>query len=246
MDPEDDAAPPSGGRPSVRQVARQGLRDGQARLSRSISELQDRLRRGPSTAFVSAAETVKIDLRRHPVLLVTPALRTVAGLVVLALGPSLWPVLLFAATTAAWARGRLRSGLRTSATIVVGVSVALIVLPGLLGAFWSVVLLLGWLAEDAADWHSDRLIVTDKRLYRRHGVLTRHAPSLSLMGIAYIDAAVPPLGWALRYGTLQLDSAAQQDAPLSRFDLVPDVVPVLHEILRLRSEAMPKYPQQPV
>ena len=59
------------------------------------------------------------------------------------------------------------------------------------------------------------------------------------------DAAVPPLGCVLRYGTLRLDSVAQRDAPLSRFDLIPDVVRVSHEILRLRTAAMPKFPQPP-
>lgn len=274
MDPQDDAPPPSRRRPSARQLARTALRparsrlsrarsrlarraplrqligelaqEGRARLSEDWSRFQDTLRHGPSTAFVSAAEHVVIDSRRHPVLLVAPALRTLTGLLVLVVGLSLVPLLVFAATTAAWARARRRSGLRATATVAGGCCLALAVLPGLIGMFWTVVLLLGWLAEDVADWHSDRLIVTDKRLYRRHGVLTRHSPSMSLMGIAFIDAAVPPLGWALRYGTLQLDSAAQQDAPLSRFDLVPHVVPVLHEILRLRSAAMPRYPQQPV
>ena len=40
-------------------------------------------------------------------------------------------------------------------------------------------------------------------------------------------------------------SVAQRDAPLSRFDHVPDVVAKSHEILELRSRAMPKFPQQP-
>ena len=61
-----------------------------------------------------------------------------------------------------------------------------------------------------------------------------------------IDASVPPLGRLLGYGTLSLDSVAQRDAPLSRFDHVPDVVARSHEILELRSRAMPKFPQQPL
>ena len=124
----------------------------------------------------------------------------------------------------------------------------MVVLHALDGRRWDallLVLLLLWLLEDLADWHSDRLVVTDKRIYRRHGVLTRHSPSISLTAIAYIDAAVPPLGRLLHYGTLRLDSVAQRDAPLSRFDLIPDVVPVSHEILRLRAAAMPKGPLPP-
>ena len=110
------------------------------------------------------------------------------------------------------------------------------------GPVLCVLALLTWLLEDVADWWSDRLVISDKRIYRRYGVITGHSPSISLMGVVYIDASVPPLGRLLHYGTLQLDSAAQEDAPLSRLELVPDVVAVSHEILRLRSAAMPRFP----
>ena len=53
-------------------------------------------------------------------------------------------------------------------------------------------------------------------------------------------------GSLLGYGTLSLDSVAQRDAPLSRFDHVPGVVQVSHDILELRSRAMPRFPQQPL
>ena len=39
---------------------------------------------------------------------------------------------------------------------------------------------------------------------------------------------------------------AQRDAPLSRFDHIPAVTAVSHEILELRSSAMPRFPQQPL
>ncbi|MCY7364476.1 MAG: PH domain-containing protein [Frankiaceae bacterium] len=196
-------------------------------------------------SFVPSAEVVAIDARRHPLVLLTPALRTCAGLALLLLGPLLLPVLWFALVTAVWARVRLTAGLRVGLLVSgasTGVAVLLVSMEGWRPALLLLVLLLGWLAEDVADWYSDRLVVTDKRIYRRHGVITRHSPSISLMAIAYIDAAVPPLGQLLHYGTLRLDSVAQRDAPLSRFDQIPDVVPVSHEILRLRAAAMPKGP----
>lgn len=198
-------------------------------------------------SFVPAAEVVAIDARRHPLVLLTPALRTCAGLVLLMLGPLLLPVLWFALVTAVWARTRLAAGVRAALLVsgaAAGVTVLLVSMQGWRPSLLLLVLLLGWLAEDVADWYSDRLVVTDKRIYRRHGVITRHSPSISLMAIAYIDAAVPPLGQLLHYGTLRLDSVAQRDAPLSRFDQIPDVVPVSHEILRLRAAAMPKGPPQ--
>jgi hypothetical protein len=210
-----------------------------ARLSDRLQQWDDRHR---ATSFVPASETIAIDVRRHPFLLLAPVLRTLVALVVLGAGLTLVPLLTFAVVTAVWARVRHRSGLRTAATVALGATGALLLVTVLAGPLLPVVLLLAWLTEDVADWWSDRLVVSDKRIYRRYGVVTRHAPSISLTAVAYIDASVPPVGRLLRYGTLSLDSVAQQDAPLSRFDLVPDVVAVSHDILRLRSAAMPRFP----
>jgi hypothetical protein len=216
----------------------------------AAGRLQDRLQDrfdAQRYSFVPSAEVVAIDARRHPLVLVLPVLRTVAGLALMVLGPLLVPLAWFALVTAVWAQVRMAGGLRRSAVVGGSAAAAVVVLLALDGREWDLLLLLLlllWLAEDLADWYSDRLVVTDKRIYRRHGVITRHSPSISLMAIAYIDAAVPPLGQLLHYGTLRLDSVAQRDAPLSRFDLIPDVVPVSHEILRLRAAAMPKGPPQ--
>lgn len=202
--------------------------------------------RGRSTSFVPPTERVVLDARRHPVMLVLPALRTLAGLLVLLPTGSVVPLLALGAATALWARGRLRAGLRRAAGLGAGVAVALLALEGVLGAALCVLALVAWLLEDVADWWTDRLVVSERRIYRRYGVVTRHSPSIALTAIAFLDASVPPLGRALHYGTLRLDSLAQRDAPLSRFDLLPDVVALSHEILRLRAAAMPKFPQQPL
>ncbi len=154
-----------------------------------------------------------------------------------------FPVVLLGVPVPLGLLGALAAVAALLAVLAAALAVGLVVLEGLWGPLPAVVLLLLWLAEDVADWVCDRLVVTDKRIYRRYGVVTGHSPSISLMAVAYLDAAVPPLGRLLHYGTLRLDSAAQNDAPLSRFDLVPDVVEVSHEILRLRTKAMPKYPQ---
>ena len=217
------------------------------RLRAARSAVQDRARRWDvrRTDFVPVSEQVVIDARRHPVLLVAPSLRTVAGLVLLATGPLLVPLTAFLALTGLWALLRLHPGLRRAGVIAASAAAAVVVSDLVAGPLPAVLGLLAWLVEDVADWYSDRLVVTDKRIYRRHGVVTRHSPSISLTAIAYIDASVPPVGRLLRYGTLRLDSVAQRDAPLSRFDLIPDVVPVSHEILRLRSSALPKFPPLP-
>ena len=245
MDPYDEPER----RPSALGGARGAVRHGADRVRATFGELQERARdwdeRHRSWSWVPASETVVIDERRHPSLLIAPALRTLLGLLVLATGLQLLPLLLFALVVAVWAQARHRAGVPGSPLIALGATVALVVLDLFTGALLSALLLLGWLVEDAADWYADRLVVTDKRIYRRYGVVTRHSPSIALTAVAFIDAAVPPLGRLLHYGTLRLDSVAQRDAPLSRFDLIPDVVPVSHEILRLRSQAMPRFPQQP-
>lgn len=228
--------------PPLRRVEVAAAR-GWVRLTDAVRVWDERMR---VPSFVSASEQVRIDVRRHLHVLVVPALRTLAAVVALAAGLRLVPLLVFAVLVAVWSAQHLRQGVRSTATTSAAVTLGLVVLGLLAGPLLCVLLLLLWLAHDAADWYSDRLVVTDKRIYRRYGVLTQHAPSISLTAVAYLDASVPPLGRLLGYGTLLLDSAAQQDAPLSRFDLVPDVVAVSHEILDLRSRALPRFPQQPL
>ena len=208
-----------------------------------LRALDDRL---SAATFVSASEVVRIDVRRHLFVLAVPALRTLAGAVAVAAGLRLGQLLVFGVLTAVWAGWRFRAGLRATGLTALLATAALAVLDALWGPVVCLLLLLVWALDDVADWYCDRLVVTDKRIYRRYGVLTQHSPSISLTAIAYLDASVPPLGRLLGYGTLSLDSVAQRDAPLSRFDHVPDVVAVSHAILELRSRALPKFPQQPM
>ena len=208
-----------------------------------LRALDDRV---SAATFVSAGEVVRIDVRRHPFVLAVPALRTVAGAVAVVGGLRLGQLLVFGVLTAVWAGWRFRAGLRTTGLAALLATAALAMLDALWGPAVCLLLLLVWALDDVADWYCDRLVVTDKRIYRRYGVVTQHSPSISLTAIAYLDASVPPIGRLLGYGTLSLDSVAQRDAPLSRFDHVPDVVAVSHRILELRSQALPKFPQQPL
>lgn len=247
MDPHDEP-PDRPVRPPPPRVPYVALQERAGQLRQTLSEVPSRVRRhdaSRSTSFVPASDTVVIDERRHPFLLVWPVLRTLLGLACVIGGLPLFALLAFALVTGGWARVRFGTGARRTTVVAAVATLALVVLTGLSGALLGALLLLMWAAEDVADWWCDRLVVTNRRIYRRHGVLTRHSPSIALTAIAFLDAAVPPLGRLMQYGTLRLDSVAQRDAPLARFDLVPDVVPVSHEILRLRSLAMPKYPQQP-
>jgi len=197
-----------------------------------------------SNHFVSSAEQVMIDVRRHPLLLLVPGLRTLAGLFVLATGLSLLWLLAFMAFTAVWAQLRLQADVRRTAIVAGSTTLALAVLAAVANPLLAAVFVLVWFGEDLADWYSDRLVVSDKRIYRRHGVLIRHSPSIALTAIAYLDTAVLPVGHWWTAGTLRLDSVAQRDAPLSRFDLIPGVVAVSHKILGLRTEAIRRHPPQ--
>jgi hypothetical protein len=194
-----------------------------------------------ATDFVPDGETVHVDVRRHPVSLLLPALRTAAGMAVLLVGASLPALVVTAGVTAWWAHARLRRGRRT-AWLVGAVVAALLLWLRSDPATWAlaVVALWVWLAEDALDWWSDRLVVTDRRVYRRYGWATQHAPSMALQSAVFVDVAISPLDRLFGCGTLRLDSAAQRDAPLARFPQVPDVRSVHHTVLRLRAAA-PRY-----
>ena len=197
-------------------------------------------------SFVPDSDTVALDVRQHWVVLIVPVLRTVAGIAALLTDLAFTPVLLFALLTALWVHARLRRGARSIGIITLVAVVVLALLGGredsVVGPLLGLALLLAWCGEDAVEWYGNRLVVTNKRLYRCYGVVTRHVPSMALTSVVFIDASVPPLGRIFGYGTLRLDSAAQRDAPLSRLDFVPDVVDVHKQVLSLRAAAIPKFP----
>lgn len=189
-------------------------------------------------SFVPAGEVVEVDERQHPVALVPPALRSLAGLLLLVAGPTVWAVVPAVATTAWWARLRLRRDWRSALVLAALVTGALLLVRG--SPTWWTVAAVGmwlWLADDVLDWATDRLVITDKRVYRHYGWVTSHAPSMALASAVFVDVSRSPLDRVLRCGTLRFDSAAQRDAPLSRFPLIPRVQQVHHTILRLRATA---------
>lgn len=193
-------------------------------------------RRPGRTDFVPPGEVVHVDERQHWVALAVPGVRTLALLLLLLTGASAVPLLLAAASTAVWAHGRLRQSWRGAGVLTAGVCVAALWLSSSPGGFVLGNLLVWlWAADDALDWWNDRLVVTDKRFYRRHGWVTEHAPSMALQSAVFIDVAVSPLDRLLRCGTLRFDSAAQKDAPLARFSLIPDVREVHRAVLELRA-----------
>lgn len=202
----------------------------------------------PAGEPIPASEEIALDLRQHGVALVAPTVRTLLGVLAQLTWPHLLPALLFAGSVGLWSLRTLRTRLRGS-LVAAGTAVVLLVVFGESRSFGNKVLfpvaLLSWYGFDAVQWYEDRLVVTTRRIYRVYGLLTKHAPSISLTGIAYIDTAVNPLGRLLHYGVLHLDSAAQEDVPLSSIRYVPDVLEVHARILELRGKAMPKFPSTP-
>jgi hypothetical protein len=100
--------------------------------------------------------------------------------------------------------------------------------------------ILGWLVADLLTWLYDRLVVTNRRLYRVHGFITTHRPSVALPTITVVDLELGPAGrW---FGTLIFDTPAQRDGPLHRFTFVRDASDVHKTILRLRELAAAQNP----
>ena len=197
------------------------------------------LARYPTLAL---GDTVVLDVRRHPITLFSPGLRVIAGLTVLWTDVATpWMLLLFVLSVVTWSRARFPSALKRSLLLAVLLTLPLLIASGI-GAVVVTVVLALWFLEDVADWYTDRLVVSRKRIYRLYGVLTKHSPSMALTAITFIDVEETPLGRFLRYGTVKLDSVAQRDEPLSRFERLPEAQFVHVKILELRTAAMPQYP----
>lgn len=195
-------------------------------------------RRPGPVGFVPPGEVVHVDTRQHPAALVAPVLRTLALDLLLLTGAGPVPLLVAGTAVVVWARHRLRASWQRSAVVAAAAVAALLWLAASpLGWALALVATWLWLADDALNWWNDRLVVTDKRVYRRYGWVTEHAPSMALYSAVFVDVVVSPLDRALRCGTLQLDSVAQRDAPLARFPLVPDVRQVHHTVLELRARS---------
>ena len=190
-------------------------------------------------------DEVALDVRRHPITLALPVARTMlASLVILLDSAPAGLLVLFAVTVGWWARARLHAGWRRASVAAAVTTLLLVGMPGSGQVLLAVGLLL-WLAEDLADWYTDRLVVSRSRIYRLYGVFTTHSPSMALTAVTYIDALQPLLGRVFGYGTILLDSVAQRDEPLSRFDHLPQADFVHVKILELRSSAVQRYPQAP-
>lgn len=75
----------------------------------------------------------------------------------------------------------------------------------------------GWRAW---QWHADRIVVTDQRIFEVSGVLTRKVASMPLTRVTDMTYKRTLLGRILGYGDLIVESAGQDQA-LSRIERLP-------------------------
>jgi len=76
--------------------------------------------------------------------------------------------------------------------------------------FWLAVM--GYLAWRVADWHFDRFILTNKRVMKVSGIITRKVAMMPLLRVTDMKYEQTPLGRILNYGTFVLESAGQDQA----------------------------------
>jgi uncharacterized membrane protein YdbT with pleckstrin-like domain len=70
------------------------------------------------------------------------------------------------------------------------------------------------------QWHADRIVVTDQRIFEVSGVLTRKVASMPLTRVTDMTYQRSLLGRILGYGDLIVESAGQDQA-LSRIEHLP-------------------------
>lgn len=187
-------------------------------------------------------EHVMINERQHPAVLILKAIRTGSGVGMMVSRPTLGLVLIFGGAILANTIREPSLKRRTVLWLVGGLSLVVFVLGhgSVTVRACTASAILAWMVADVLTWFYDRLVVTNRRLYRVHGLVTTHRPSVALQSITVVDLE---MGLAARwFGTLRFDTPAQRDGPLHRFTYVRDAGTVHILILQLRASAASKNP----
>jgi membrane protein YdbS with pleckstrin-like domain len=74
------------------------------------------------------------------------------------------------------------------------------------------VAVMGWVGWRVADWHFDRFILTNKRVMKVSGIITRNVAMMPLLRVTDMKYEQTPLARMLNYGTFVLESAGQDQA----------------------------------
>jgi len=106
------------------------------------------------------------------------------------------------------------------------VGAVVMVLSTLVPAWWVPIALVGLVASCIGLWHfhqlrMDRFVVTNMRVFRVNGVLTRHIATMPLTRILDISVFQSPFGMMFNYGHFVFESAAV-DQGLHKITYVPD------------------------
>jgi membrane protein YdbS with pleckstrin-like domain len=72
--------------------------------------------------------------------------------------------------------------------------------------------LMGYVAWRVADWHFDRFVLTNKRIMKIDGIITRNVAMMPLLRVTDMKYVQSPLGRVLNYGTFVIESAGQDQA----------------------------------
>lgn len=75
---------------------------------------------------------------------------------------------------------------------------------------WAAVM--GYVAWKVTDWHFDRFILTNKRIMKIEGIITRNVAMMPLLRVTDMKYMQTPLGRMLNYGTFIIESAGQEQA----------------------------------
>jgi membrane protein YdbS with pleckstrin-like domain len=71
---------------------------------------------------------------------------------------------------------------------------------------------MGYVAWRVADWHLARFILTNKRVMKVSGIITRKVAMMPLLRVTDMKYEQTPLGRILNYGTFVIESAGQDQA----------------------------------
>jgi hypothetical protein len=71
---------------------------------------------------------------------------------------------------------------------------------------------MGWVGWRVADWHFDRFVLTNKRIMKVDGIITRNVAMMPLLRVTDMKYVQSPVGRLLRYGTFVIESAGQEQA----------------------------------
>jgi hypothetical protein len=187
-------------------------------------------------------EQVILVKHRHWLVLVVPALATVAACAVLVLAaePRAWLVGLGAGWTYLARRRGHWSDARTA--LVVALWLAPIVLtlgaPDLLVRAVALYATLVWFVVTVLRWWCEAIVVSETSLWILSGVITTHSPRAPLTRLLFQDVRQNVVEEVFRVGTLAFDTAGDSDDPLSSFGPVRDPFEVSAQIHKQRLLAM--------